>query len=519
MRIIPSNFARSALDFAPDAMVIVNAAGTILFTNRQVSVLFGYARDEITGKNVEMLIPERFRARHVGHREHYTGNERARPMGAGLELFGRRKNGTEFPVEISLSPIEDDSWTLVAAAIRDVTDRKRIETELLLAREAAEAARELANKANRSKSRFLAMASHDLRQPLQTIELLNGSMREATGDDVVTSLSEQKQAISAMSRLLNALLDISKIESGAIIPEPTDFPVAAIFDELRMEFASIADSKGLQLAIESCNETAYGDPSLVQQILRNLVSNAVKYTRDGSVRLCCLHEAGSIRIQVLDTGVGIPPDQLSHIYDEFYQVGIPTNISRDGYGLGLSIVQRLVKLLAVKLEVHSEVGKGSAFSLLLPASHSHDIRTDRASMTPAPGPRQAGEARVLLVEDNTSLRLALRRLLTLKGYHVTAVESLMEAMQHVQDGHCIDLLICDYHLKDGETGSEVVARLRQMVGAPLRALIITGDTSSAMKELPHDPNLRIASKPIDSEELVTLVRSLLAAVRLPAKAR
>lgn len=492
-------------------MVIVNASGTILFTNRQVSALFGYRRDEITGKNVEMLIPERFRARHVGHREHFAGNERARPMGAGLELFGRRKNGTEFPVEISLSPIEDDSRTLVAAAIRDVTDRKRIETELLLAREAAEAARELATKANRGKSRFLAMASHDLRQPLQTIELLNGSMREASGDDIVTSLSEQKQAISAMSRLLNALLDISKIESGAIIPEPADFKVAAVFDELRMEFTSIADSKGLQLAIETCSETAYSDPSLVQQILRNLVSNAVKYTREGSVRLCCQLEAGLVRIRVLDTGVGIPPDQLSHIYDEFYQVGIPTNVSRNGYGLGLSIVQRLVKLLALKLEVHSEVGKGSAFSLLLPASRSHDIGTDRASMRPASGPQQAAEARVLLVEDNTSLRGALRRLLRLKGYHVTAVESLMEAVQHAQDGHRIDLLICDYHLTDGETGSEVVARLRQMLGAPLRALIITGDTSSAMKELPRDPNLRIASKPIDSDELVTLVRSLLAA--------
>jgi PAS domain S-box-containing protein len=509
MHTIPTNFARSALDFAPDAMIIVDASGIILFTNRQASVLFSYSRDEITGQNVEMLIPDRLRARHIGHRERFVGNERVRPMGAGLELFGRRKNGTEFPVEISLSPLQADGRTLVAAAIRDVTDRKRVETELLLAREAAEAARELANKANTSKSRFLAMASHDLRQPLQTIELLNGSMHETTGSDLLTALSEQKQAIGAMSRLLNALLDISKIESGAIIPESTDFKVAALFNELRMEFSSIAESKALQLVIEPCNDTAYSDPSLVQQILRNLVSNAIKYTHEGLVRLCCVQETGLVRIQVLDTGVGIPPDQLSNIYDEFYQVKIPTNISRDGYGLGLSIVRRLVKLLALELDVRSEVGKGSVFSLLIPSIHDHDVTTDRVSITPPSVPVPTVEARVLLVEDNTSLRLALKRLLRLKGYHVTDVDSLTEALRHVRDGNSTDLLICDYHLRNGETGSEVVAGLRQIIGTHLRALIITGDTSSAIKELPRDPHLRIASKPLDSEELLTLVRALL----------
>ena len=188
----------------------------------------------------------------------------------------------------------------------------------------------------------------------------------------IEALSQQEQAIGAMSRLLNALLDISKLESGAIRPEPTDFTVAAIFEELRLEFASIAANKGLQLEIESCNDAVYSDPSLVEQILRNLVSNAIKYTREGWVRLRCLHEAALVRIEVLDTGVGIPPDQLPYIYDEFYQVGVPANSSRDGYGLGLSIVQRLVKLLTLKLDVRSEVGKGSAFSLVLPASSGQD---------------------------------------------------------------------------------------------------------------------------------------------------
>ena len=201
-------------------------------------------------------------------------------------------------------------------------------------REAAEGARALADRANQGKSRFLATASHDLRQPLQTLELLNGTLhRLVTGQNAIEVVAQQHQAISAMSRLLNALLDISKLESGAIRPEPTDFTVAAIFEEMRMEFASIAANKGLRLEIETCEDAVYSDPSLVEQILRNLVSNAVKYTREGWVRLRCLHDAALVRIEVLDTGVGIPPDQLpAYIYDEFYQIGAPTNSSRDGLG-------------------------------------------------------------------------------------------------------------------------------------------------------------------------------------------
>jgi PAS domain S-box-containing protein len=520
MRSTPPDLARAALDAAPDAMLIIDASGIIRFANQQVSALFGYAHDEIIGQSIEKLMPERFRARHVGHREHYVSTVRVRPMGAGLDLFGRRRNGTEFPVEISLSPIEDVGRTLVAAAIRDVTDRKRVEAELIMARETAEAARvladqarESADRANRGKSRFLATASHDLRQPLQTLELLNGALRRrATDHHAIEALSQQEQAIGAMSRLLNALLDISKLESGAIRPEPTDFTVAAIFEEMRMEFASIAANKGLRLEVESCLDAVYSDPSLVEQILRNLVSNAVKYTREGWVRLRCLHEASLVRIEVLDSGVGIPPDQLPYIYDEFYQVGVPTNSSRDGYGLGLSIVQRLVKLLTLKLDVRSEVGRGSAFSLVLPASTGHDVTADRtSSRSPFSGAQPIGEARVLVVEDNVSVRQATCLLLELEGYHVTPVASLSEALQHIQKGHGVDLLITDYHLSDGETGTQVIATLREILGISLKAVLTTGDTSSAIKQLPRDPYLRITSKPIQAEELLTMLRALLAA--------
>ena len=510
MRAVPPELARSALEAAPDAMLIVDASGIIQYANRQVSALFGYRHDEVIGRHLEMLMPARFRSRHAAHLEHYVDNVRVRAMGAGLALFGERRDGTEFALEISLSPIEDVGRTLIAAAIRDVTDRKNVEAELIVARDAAEAMRELAERANAGKSRFLATASHDLRQPLQVLAMINGTLRHSVTDPrAAEALLQQDQAISAMSKLLNTLLDISKLESGTIHPEPTDFVVSGLFAELRSEFASTASSKGLVFEVDTCEHAVHSDPSLVEQILRNLVSNAIKYTYQGAVRLRCLHEASFVRIEVLDTGIGIPSDQMLHIYDEFYQIGVPANSTRDGYGLGLSIVQRLVALLNLKLEVRSEVGKGSAFALVLPGSAS------RA----APPPHEFGgsslahkqmHARVLLVEDNASVLRATRSLLEVVGYDVTPAVSLAEALRHVHGGTHIDIVISDFHLSDGETGSQVIEALRANFGESLRALLITGDTSTAIKQLPRDARLRVLSKPIDPDALLASLRELLA---------
>jgi PAS domain S-box-containing protein len=526
MHSIPPELARSALDAAPDAMIMIDAHGVIRYANRQISAVFGYSPDELIGKEVELLMPERCRAKHLDHRHGYIENVRVRPMGQGLALFGRRRDGTEFPVEISLSPIEGSDRVLTAAAIRDVTDRKQVQAELVLARESAERARaaadrqreiadearEIADRANQAKSRFLATASHDLRQPLQTLALLNGALRRIDTDpDSAEALAQQEQAIGAMSRLLNALLDISKLESGAIKPEPVDFTVASVFQELRREFAGVAANKGIHLEVEECGDCVHSDPSLVEQILRNLVSNAVKYTREGWVRLRCLHEDAIVRLEVVDTGVGIPADQIPFIYDEFYQVGVPTNSSREGYGLGLSIVQRLVKLLQLRLDVRSEVGKGSSFCLTLPAGIARPAIPTSEAQTPAAPARKLTKLRVLLVEDDLAVRDATRLLLKVEGYEVVPVASLTEAVQRASELDGVDLVVTDYHLREGETGIQVIAALRQTVRSTLGAVLITGDTSSAIKELPADPNLRVASKPIRAEELLKLIKALLRA--------
>jgi len=503
---LSSDLVQSVLDSVPDAMVIIDASGSIVFTNHQVSELFGYEANEIKGQRVEILLPERFRHRHVTHRQNYSEHGRTRPMGVGLDLFALRKDGTEFPVEISLSPMDSTGQPLAVAAIRDVTDRRAIEFELKEARKAAE-------RANNAKSRFLATASHDLRQPLQTLALLNGAMRRMVKDsESADALAQEEQAIGVMSKLLNALLDISKLESGAIMPEVTDFKVAEIFAELRNEFATLAAAKGLQLSVDPCADYIHSDPSLVGQILRNLISNAIKYTRVGCVRLRCLHDKAIVRVEVLDTGIGIPADALAHIYDEFYQIGVSTNAARDGYGLGLSIVQRLVKLLNLRLDVQSEINKGSTFALELPAGAGHSLQYARSTAPSEGRAVQPPVARhLLLVEDDPAVRKATRMLLRVEGYRVSTAASVREALQQASENQDIELVVTDYHLQDGETGAQVIMALREALGPTLKAVLVTGDTSAPVRELSSDAHLRLVSKPVNVEELLRILGSLLIA--------
>ncbi len=500
---LSSELVRSVLDSAPDAMIIIDAQGTVIFANRQVTALFGHNRAAIVGQPVEVLLPERFRHRHSAHRSGYSSNVRIRPMGMGLELFGMRGDGSEFPVEISLSPIQENGETLVAAAIRDVSERKRAEAALREARLEAE-------HANLAKSRFLATASHDLRQPLQTLGLLSGALRRTARDaESQDILQQQDDAIDAMSRLLNALLDISKLESGAIKLELTDFPVDALFDELRRDFANLAATKKLRLAFDYSGLRVHSDPALLGQLLRNLVSNAIKYTPSGAVEVRCVPRGDHLRIEVVDSGVGIAPDQLSLIFEEFYQVGVSPNSTREGYGLGLSIVRRIVKLLGIDIDVTSEPGRGSVFSVDVPVAKSADgFRAAPTAPAPDPNPRTVN-ARILLVEDDARVRAAMRTFLKAEGFEVVAAATSEEAMLELQGDSRFDLLITDYHLESGNTGTQVIAAARGATHPELAAILITGDTSAAVREIEVDAALRIASKPINSTELRALMQSLL----------
>ena len=302
------------LDVVPDAMLIVDSLGNVAFVNARAEEMFAYARGDLVGRPLRALVPERLRDRHTAHQSGYLGSPRPRPMGAALELYARRKDGSEFPVEVSLRPLQTARGTFVASAIRDVTHRKAVEEQLVHARNAAE-------RASREKSALLAAASHDLRQPLQTLALQTSLLASILpwGTEAASAVATQSATLGSMMELLNSLLDLSALDGGALKPDIRECSLRMVFSRLGATFAAQAAAKGLELIVEEQDHVVRTDPALLGRILQNLVANAIRYTRAGSVRVRSATSETTVRIEVSDTGVGIAADELDRIFDEFYQ--------------------------------------------------------------------------------------------------------------------------------------------------------------------------------------------------------
>jgi signal transduction histidine kinase/CheY-like chemotaxis protein len=364
--------------------------------------------------------------------------------------------------------------------------------------------KEKAERANKAKSQFLAAASHDLRQPLHALGLFASALSERIKFPEVRQLVENiNKSVAALEELFNSLLDISRLDAGVIQPKFQHFRIKELMGRLSTEFNTPAHLKGLDIRFEGEDIVAYSDPVLLETVLRNLISNAIRYTQNGEVNVTWLIEGKRVCIQVRDTGVGISDEDREHIFEEFLQLNNPDRDRTKGFGLGLAIVKRLSRLLKSTISVQSTVGSGSVFQLHIPLGDETQISDKSSSLVHHLQSEPA--MLVLVIDDEHSVRDAMTALLKTWGHEVIAVSSLEEALETIKRSP--DAIIADYRLKHGKTGIEAIQNIHQKWGAAIPALIVTGDTSSELLREVQTSGYACMHKPVNSAKLRAFLRS------------
>jgi PAS domain S-box-containing protein len=492
--------AQRFLQSAPDATIIVNEEGIIQYASEQTSKLLGYSQQELLGANVDTLVPAGMRDRHEKQRASFKARPKSRMMGDGDPLFAHSKDGRDIPVEVSLSPIQTAEGLLISASLRDITDRIEAEQGIREARDQAEAA-------TLAKSRFLAAASHDLRQPLQSLSLYLSAMTNLTDDPKALAIAEKMEtSLTAMGGLLNTLLDISQLESGSITPEKRTFSAQSLLNTVVADYAPIAAEKGLSLDCETSSHNIYTDLALLTRILENFVSNAIRYTDEGGVSVTCEKVGANLVFSVSDSGVGISLDAQDKVFDEYYQLGNAHREQGKGLGLGLAVVKHISTLLGHEVSVESVEGKGSKFSVSVPISD--EIEVLDASLIDRKQKRSPNAAPVILcIDDNPAVLDSVTMLLDVVGFDVFQAEHGEAAMAHIDSGLRPDILLSDYRLP-GDNGIEVVKRIRETLSDNLPAIMMSGDTSA--KEIQNSglERLEVMTKPVDVKRLVALIKEM-----------
>jgi signal transduction histidine kinase len=374
----------------------------------------------------------------------------------------------------------------------DLIERLRTETDK------AHAAHKQAEQANLAKSKFLAAASHDLRQPMHAQGLflevigrgeLSTTQREMLNNALATS--------KASTEMLNTLLDFSRIEAGVVEPQLQAFELQRVLNKIDAELAPLAVAKGLVFRSRETHAVVYSDPMLVELVLRNLVTNGIRYTQSGGVLVACRMRGGAVSLEVWDTGIGIDASQHQEIFREFHQLGNPERDRNKGLGLGLAIVDGLVRVLGHQLSLTSRPGRGSVFRFTLPTSQA-PVLQEPTALGPMVFRKLA--MKVLVIDDDAPVRIGMEQLLREWGCTCVAVESIEEALEVARKDRP-DLVISDYRLREQRSGTEAIALLRAELGGDLPALLITGDTAPDRLREAQRSGIALLHKPVSPEHL------------------
>jgi len=416
----------------------------------------------------------------------------------------RRKDGGLRWGAVSWQPIADEKGRNVGyrTSVRDITDTKHIEHEL------RDAYRE-AEKADRAKTRFLASASHDLRQPLQAISMFSGALQVSLEDgknrETVMRIQE---CIGGANELLEALLDVSRLDAGVLTPRPRDFIACDLMERIELEFAAQAKEKRLALQVVPSTAIVHTDLALLHRIISNLVANAVRYTDRGRVLIGCRLHGRLLRFEIWDTGQGIEAALRERVFEEFFQIGNPERDRHRGLGLGLALVRRLAALLRLTVSLDSRVGRGSVFRVDVPLASSQDYlaEPDPASLVD----NTAVAGRMIMVIDDDPVQVeALSSLLTGWGCKVMRANGVAGAREALGGGRVPDAILADYRLRLGETGVEAASVVRRATGVDIPGIIVTGDTEPARLLKAASSGMVLLAKPVDADELLSALANAL----------
>ena len=356
------------------------------------------------------------------------------------------------------------------------THRGELEKRIREATADLAAKKDMAERANFAKSRFFAAASHDLRQPLHALSLFVAALKTRSQQPETQTLIDNIEAsTAAMELLFNSLLDISRLDAGTIEAHPEHFSLRQLLGEIDKQFSALAAEKQLRLRFRPCDATLYSDPLLIERILANLIANAIRYTDDGGILVACRRRGRMVRLSVIDTGRGIPPDQLESVFQEFVQLHNSARDRSKGLGLGLAIVSRLGRLLGHRIDLQSRPQHGSIFSIDVPCGEARLIQTPMPISAPGPIP---GDALVVLVDDESAILRGMAELFDNWNIDLVTAHSADEALQWLDTiGRVPDVIVSDYRLPDDKDGIEVITRLRQKYDRNIPAILVTGDTA------------------------------------------